>query len=138
MDNTAVMHAARAMPVAPARHAVLRLTRVGVLELAPWYPRVVTETLASQIRALAAERHYDTLDADAQRALRRAIADELGTKIQNVVQALGRTDGQGRGGGKTRTIPDEHRCPCCQQPYQTQRAREVAEGFLSKLLKRVK
>jgi len=116
------------------RYAVLRL------RTAPsWYgPRVTEQTLASRIRARAAELHYDAKDADTQRALRRQIADELSTRIQNVVQALGRADGQGQGGGRARTISDEHRCPCCQQPYQTQRAREVAKSFMAKLLKRTK
>jgi hypothetical protein len=68
--------------------------------------------------------------------LRREIADELGTRIQNVVNAIGRREGQGRGGGRARTIPAEHRCPCCEQLYQTQRAQEAAERFVARLAKR--
>jgi hypothetical protein len=84
---------------------------------------VTQQTLAAQIRQVAAERGYDKLDADAQRAVRREIADELGTIVQNVVNALKRTGRQGR-----KAAPrDEHHCPTCGQALRTQRAREEVE-----------
>jgi len=96
-----------------------------------------TPTLASQIRARAAELDYDKADAEEQRALRRQIADELGTITQNVVNALKRTGTHG-GARVERTITEEHRCPCCKQIYQSQLARAEAEQFIAKLSKRKK
>lgn len=56
----------------------------------------MTETLADRIRALAAQRRYEHLGVDAQRVLRREIADALGTRLQNVAKALIQTGVPGR------------------------------------------
>jgi len=116
-------HAATAQQLSPnpfivhTRYAVLRL------RIAPsWYgPAVTEQTLASRIRARAAELDYDAKDADTQRALRRQIAEELGTLTQNVVKALKQTG--------TRGAPRIHtdRCPYCEQALLTKGAREALE-----------
>jgi len=103
-------------------YAVLRL------RIAPsWYGSRVTETLASQIRALAAERHYDQLDPNAQRALRREIADELGTLTQNVVKALKQT------GTKGRRREHAERCPLCEHAIVSHSMREAIARNMPKL-----
>jgi hypothetical protein len=89
-------------------------------------------TLAAQIRQLAAERGYDELDADAQRALRREIADELGTIPESVTSALKHRGRQGRQAAPR----DEHHCPTCGQALRTQRAREEVERNAAKPIKR--
>jgi hypothetical protein len=94
---------------------------------------VTQQTLAAQIRQLAAERGYDKLDADAQRAMRREIADELGTRIQNVVKALKQDpERQGKGGGAPRVHSD--RCPLCEQALLTHAAHNAIEHNLPRLL----
>jgi len=97
------------------RYAVLRL------RTAPsWYgPAVTEQTLASQIRARAAELHYDGADADTQRALRRQIADELGTITQNVVTALKHRGQRGR------ARVHEERCPVCERAVLDNATREA-------------
>jgi len=91
----------------------------------PWYVRRVTQqTLASQIRALAAERGYDKASPDEQRALRREIADELETRIQNVAKALVQT-GQ-RGLGRPRV--HHERCPWCDQALVSDSAKRAARA----------
>lgn len=91
-----------------------------------WYPRALTDeypSLAAQIRALAEERGYYTLDDDAKREMRRALALELRTRIQNVVGALAKDPrNQGRGGGRPRE-PHIQRCPACQQALRNDAAR---------------
>lgn len=87
----------------------------------PWYTSAVTATLASQIRQLAAERGYDKLKPDAQRVMRREIADELGTKIQNVVNAIDRGKAPM---GRPRTAP---RCPTCGHRLTAEEARQMAK-----------
>jgi len=91
--------------------------------LLPWYRGGVTETLASQIRALAAKRDYDQLDADAQRAMRRELTKEFNTKLQVVISALKR---RGTPGGHA-SISVEHRCPACMQVLRTQAAKKEVE-----------
>jgi len=102
-----------------------------------WYKPRVTETLASQIRALAAEAGYADVERyqDVPLEVRQEIKAKLGLKtIQNVNKALVQTGAPG-GGKHERLITDAHRCPCCKQVFQTQLARKEAKEFLAKLLK---
>jgi len=118
-----------------SRYSVLKLR----MSQARWYGPAVTkrstrtptpaapaQTLASQIRELAAERGY--ADAESYQAVplevRQGIAGELEIKLNHVNSALSRDPSrQGKGGGAKRVHTD--RCPCCEQALLTQGAHEA-------------
>lgn len=110
------------------RHAVLRFERGPALALPQTRPappvvyRRAVDTLASQIRALAAKRGYDKLDNSTKIAVRNEIAEQLGASRQVVYATLSRKP-KGTKAGAPRVHTD--RCPCCEQALLTQSAHEA-------------